>query len=316
MKLNRSNKIIMVGLWMFSTSAFSNIDKLSVSPDFGLSGSKFNFTVTLSKPVPKDYKVQIDFGNGNLRSMIGSGTQYNFSQKIYNLIGKQNYIVGIYDSKGVLQYRDSGYYLIKSKNDKSPILDKIEPKTLPNHSIMDKTGNSVGFRFTKISSTGEELSASATNWYCVKDNVSGLAWEVKTADFGLHDWRYTYSWYNPNNTYNGGDAGTQNGGNCANNLCNTDEYVKAVNSVGYCGYSDWRLPTIEELHYIVDYEHHLPSIDTTYFSDLQNAGIEFGFWSSSPYADGSHSAWTIVFYDGYSNATLKRNNRSIRLVRH
>ena len=315
MKLNRSNKIIMVGLWMFSTSALSNIDKVSVSPDFGLSGTQFNFTVMLSSPLSKNDKVQIDFGNGNRRTMIGSGTQYTFSQKIYNLTGKQNYIVGIYDSKGILQYRDSGFYVIKSKNDKLPILGASETKAVPDNTIKDKAGNSVGFRFTKISSTGEELKANAASWNCVKDNVSGLAWEVKTADFGLHDWRYTYSWYNPNYTYNGGDAGTQNGGACANNLCNTDDYVKAVNSVGYCGYSDWRVPTIEELQYIVDYEHYMPSIDTTYFSDLQNTGIELGFWSSSPYADGSDSAWTIIFDDGYSNATFKRNQRSVRLVR-
>jgi hypothetical protein len=77
MKLKQSNKIIIIGVWMFSTSAFSDIDKLSVSPDFGFSGSQFNFTVTLSKPLPKDDKVQIDFGNGNLHHTTSDCGNYS-----------------------------------------------------------------------------------------------------------------------------------------------------------------------------------------------------------------------------------------------
>ncbi len=66
-----------------------------------------------------------------------------------------------------------------------------------------------------LDSNGASLSASAPTWACVQDNVTGLTWEVKTYDGGLQDKDHTYSWYSDNNTANGGDPGTQNGGNCS-----------------------------------------------------------------------------------------------------
>jgi hypothetical protein len=56
----------------------------------------------------------------------------------------------------------------------------------------DKTLNNnanghAGFSFTKISSTGIALAANARIWNCVQDNVTGLLWEGKTNDGGLHD---------------------------------------------------------------------------------------------------------------------------------
>jgi len=39
-----------------------------------------------------------------------------------------------------------------------------------------------GFNFVKLSSAGAELSADATSWDCVQDNITGLVWEVKTDD--------------------------------------------------------------------------------------------------------------------------------------
>jgi trimeric autotransporter adhesin len=53
----------------------------------------------------------------------------------------------------------------------------------------------LGFSFTKIGASGETLPASATAWSCVKDNVTGMMWEVKTADGGLRDWTKRYTHY-------------------------------------------------------------------------------------------------------------------------
>ncbi|KJV05075.1 fibronectin type III domain-containing protein [Methylocucumis oryzae] len=44
-----------------------------------------------------------------------------------------------------------------------------------------------GFNFTKIDSAGKELPKTAKVWSCIKDNGTGLVWEVKTADAGLRD---------------------------------------------------------------------------------------------------------------------------------
>ena len=81
----------------------------------------------------------------------------------------------------------------------------------------DDSDGHAGFSFTKISNTGAELPASATEWSCVKDNVTGLTWEVKTDDGGLHDKDNTYTWYNPNQTTNGGMSGA--------GITKTNEYL-------------------------------------------------------------------------------------------
>ena len=169
-----------------------------------------------------------------------------------------------------------------------------------------------GFDFTKISKTGEALAANAKSWNCVKDNVTGLIWEVKTDDNGLHDKNWRYSWYEPDNSKNGGDAGTQNGGACGStSACDTDGYVKAVNAAGWCGYKDWRMPDRAELRSIVDYSRDKPAINTRYFPNTVSSRV----WSSSPVADGSNSAWFVLFYYGFDSWNYKSNHYYVRLVR-
>ena len=53
-----------------------------------------------------------------------------------------------------------------------------------------------GFDFTKLDRNGYPLPDSAMNWDCVRDNVTGLIWEIKTNDGGLRDWDWTYTWCN------------------------------------------------------------------------------------------------------------------------
>ena len=176
----------------------------------------------------------------------------------------------------------------------------------------DDSNGHAGFDFTKISATGAALSANAPSWNCVKDNVTGLMWEQKTNDNGLHDQDWTYSWYQPDNSKNGGAAGTQNGGACGGtSACDTDAYLKKVNAAGWCGYKDWRLPSKAELYSIVDYSRYNPAIDMTYFPNT----VSDWFWSSSPYAYGTNYAWVVSFgygSDGYGN---KGNGYAVRLVR-
>lgn len=63
----------------------------------------------------------------------------------------------------------------------------------------DDSDGHAGFSFTKLDANGNELLANATDWSCVKDNVTGLIWEVKqggngtVGDEGLHDADDTYT---------------------------------------------------------------------------------------------------------------------------
>jgi len=181
-------------------------------------------------------------------------------------------------------------------------------------SANDDSDGHAGFSFTKVSSSGEALAASAPEWSCVKDNVTGLLWEIHTDDGGLRDKDNTYSWYNPDATTNGGHAGTQNGGQCSGGIsCDTEGYVDAVNAAGLCGYHDWRLPTVLELQGLVDYSipYPGPTIDTNFFPDTQ----QNVYWSSSAEAGSSYDAWSVSFNGGYTYWYVMSSYSQLRLVR-
>ncbi|WP_022952041.1 DUF1566 domain-containing protein [Leucothrix mucor] len=153
-----------------------------------------------------------------------------------------------------------------------------------------------GFSFTKLSSEGVALAADAADWACVKDNVTGLTWEVKTTDGGLHDSGDMFTWYNTEAHNNGGSSGDTGAldicfGYSADKLgsfCNTDYFIRRVNASALCGISDWRMPTVDELHTLRIYGSDM-SIDTSYFPNSQSAS----YWTASPTFDADN-AWVSV----------------------
>ncbi|MDP2903835.1 MAG: DUF1566 domain-containing protein [Methylovulum sp.] len=159
-----------------------------------------------------------------------------------------------------------------------------------------------GFNFTKISSIGAALPVTASSWVCVKDNVTGLIWENKTAGGGLHDGDNGYTNYSA-------DYGSGNLGQASD----ASGFVAAVNQQGLCGSKAWRLPSADELQSLVDYgvAYPGPTIDTAFFPNTQNNA----FWSSSPNVGNTDYAW----YVNFSNGNVSNGNRSgslpVRLVR-
>jgi len=178
---------------------------------------------------------------------------------------------------------------------------------------LDKIGaGAAGFDFTKIDQNGNLLPESATEWSCVRDNHTGLIWEVKTTDGGLRDKSHAYSWYNPDSTSNGGAVGVINGGTCAIASCDTYGFSVAVNEASLCGAKDWRVPTINELFSIVNYgQGSFILIDDSYFPNSSNCC----YWSSTPVAGNSDMAWDMRPNSGQDIASGKGGTREIRLVR-
>lgn len=162
--------------------------------------------------------------------------------------------------------------------------------------------------FIKISATGFKLKSTSQNWSCVLDNSSGLMWEMKTDDNGLHDKDWLYTWYQPNGVV----VGTPNGGECGKQgiNCDTASFVQAINTEKLCGYQDWRMPSDDELLSIVSKDQVDPAIKEGFFPYTQQSM----YWSASETDDGK-SAWYVSFGRGFHAWNLKSSPRYVRLVR-
>ena len=169
-------------------------------------------------------------------------------------------------------------------------------------------GGPAGFDFTKLDNSGYSLPESASEWSCVRDNHTGLIWEVKqpAGSGGLRDANHTYSWYNSDNSSNGGIAGTQNGGSCQGSACDTTAFVNAVNAEGLCGASDWRMPSVHELLSIVHNNGRREEPGQDYFP---HTGV---YWSSLSHY-GGYGAWHVS--GGYVEGYYKYFDFEVRLVR-
>jgi hypothetical protein len=102
----------------------------------------------------------------------------------------------------------------------------------------------------------------------VIDLVTGLMWVKDPGQIaGFYDRMY---WYDAIN-------------NCEN--------------LDYAGWSDWRLPNINELMSIVDHGRYSPAFDTMFF--VPPYDVNTPYWSSTTNASWMDGAWAMYPYDGY-----------------
>jgi hypothetical protein len=223
---------------------------------------------------------------------------------------------------------DTGIEICLDNNSVAPILDTCNVKSEGQDGytgrdkseasdLIKKIGSgSKGFDFSKVDIDGNILDNDATEWSCVIDNVTGLMWEIKEpkSQGTLRDANSTYSWYNSDNSTNGGNAGLKNSGQCSKSLCDTESFVNNVNNLALCGKSNWRIPTITELNSIADNGLHSgPYIDIVIFKNESDSGDSY--WSSSSDAYSNDYAWTHSFYNNFTGTVKKDDVNHIRLVR-
>lgn len=136
------------------------------------------------------------------------------------------------------------------------------------------TNGHAGFHFRKVDLSGEDLPHDAAAWRCVRDQVTGLLWDVKGDNGGLDD-------IDRNLTNHGdGRAG------------DASALVAAANEYGLCGVTGWRLPTLLELQSIVDYgAAEGAAIDAAWFPGTP---LKW-FWTGEGYATDPDAAWGVYF---------------------
>lgn len=165
--------------------------------------------------------------------------------------------------------------------------------------------------YTKLAADGTALPDSATDWVMVRDNVTGLIWEVKqnwdlVVDFSNpHDADNTYTWYDSNPETNGGDAGESGDGT------DTEDFVAALNTAQFGGFHNWRLPSWEELRTILDYSigHPGPCLNINYFP---NSPVSL--WSSTSTGGSGSYAYVIHTNTGEDAYDWKDKGKGVRAV--
>jgi len=122
-----------------------------------------------------------------------------------------------------------------------------------------------------------------------------------------HDADNTYTWYDSNPATNGGYAGTPGDGT------DTEDFIRALNSAHFGGYSDWRLPTVKELSTIVNYSisYPGPTIGTAYFPNTAASW----YWSSTTSVTNTANAWYVNFDFGTVYSNYKNPAGYVRAVR-
>jgi len=268
----------------------------------------------------------LNYAGGKLVNVTGSGTQYTVKgltngKNYYFRVNAENNVqtlaisnlltatpgkaYGLNDTgiSAAQCYQLDSNALVACTGEAAQALNKKQDGMMGRDLTQNNSSDGhLGFSFTKISATGAALPVTAGSWACVKDNVTGLLWENKTADGGLHDGSHRYTNYSAD--YGSGNLGAAS---------DASGFVAAVNQQGLCGASNWRLPSADELQSIVDYgvAYPGPTIDSAFFPNTQN----YAFWSSSPYVGGADYAWGVYFGDGNVYGSGRGLSFAVRLVR-
>lgn len=92
-------------------------------------------------------------------------------------------------------------------------------------------------------------------------------------------------------------------------------YDYLYNAVKYCSdltigdYSEWRLPSVQELLTLIDYDRHEPASD----AEFKNESIG-DYWSSTPFIDRDSYYWYVDFLFGFTSVAHAGKPNLIRCV--
>jgi hypothetical protein len=166
-----------------------------------------------------------------------------------------------------------------------------------------------GFSFTKLdATTGEALSKDTIGHGCVKDNVTGLVWEVKNdkpKGTDIHSGKNTYRWGGV--TAKGIDRPDSD--KKGSYYDDWDTLVEGSNENALCGFRDWHIPDREELRSIANLGSTTgAAIDKYYFPYTQSRF----YWSSI--STNKVNAKILNLYNGTGGNGGRGDGNYVRLV--
>lgn len=161
-------------------------------------------------------------------------------------------------------------------------------------------------QFVKYDSILSAPLADTADAKCIYDTNTGLLWQVITEANRQNQ----YAWYNDNPTNNGGLAGQivdQNVDTGQTPLGEkTQDYLNTLNGQGLCDVTEWRLPKLNELLSIFDFEtpgdnpvfanksyFDFIRLQYNYFNTSQPQATYY--WTASPSAISKKNAWCVTF---------------------
>jgi hypothetical protein len=161
--------------------------------------------------------------------------------------------------------------------------------------LLDKIGGgNAGFDFTPLDAAGQPIAivdgSPESTPVCVRDNVSGLLWEVKTPENASRNFTRSGAFNYASTTNSGG---------------------------GLCGFSDWRVPDRRELFSIVDNSSRFGAFDERFFPNTTPTTVAAAtmYWTNEAYHANPTYGWTITFLTGASTEQLASSLQKVRLVR-
>ena len=184
-------------------------------------------------------------------------------------------------------------------------------------SLNDDSDGHAGFSFTRLNLDGSVYTGNVDSqpWYCVRDNVSGLIWEVKTDDGTLSNEAETFTWYDDH-----GDDNANTGTGTASSTEDTQDTQDLIDLAndensedGLCGVTGWRLPTVQEIEGLTSYNNSAPAPDADYFPNTR-AGSDEWYWTVELDASNSNKYWAYSAYTGSTQSAVHGTSYYARLV--
>jgi hypothetical protein len=184
--------------------------------------------------------------------------------------------------------------------------------------LLDKTGDGPrSYDFTKFDANGDELDNDSLIFSCVRDNFTGLIWEVKQSA-SIPEFENLRG---AENYYSMDDSQDPLVSCPSDSSCGQDVLISSVNDAGFCGGANWRLPTYLELLNLMDYNdvdngYLLPSDFFTETPDVAVLGHKF-YWVSDGSAEGGTTDfnWVLDLATGDDSAILTSSLAYVILVR-